>query len=476
MSTQDFQSLLPLLILAASSVLLLLVIVVRRNHRLTYYLTLMALAAAFVASLVPVDLTPKAVGSLLMIDRFGLFYSALLNAAGLVVVLLSYVYLRPLREQMEEYYILILLAVLGADILVMAHHFASFFLGLELLSVSLYTLIGYLVKSRDRSVEAGTKYLILAAAAAAFLLFGMALVFYESGQLGFSEVGNYFAQTETLSLLVIAGFGLLFIGIGFKLALVPFHMWTPDVYEGAPAPVSAMVATVSKGGVVGLLLRFYTEVDGYQFPSLFLLFSIFAVASMLGGNLLALLQTNVKRILAYSSIAHLGYLIVAFLAGGSLAAGATTFYLVAYFITILGAFGVVTYLSVEEREAEQLEDYRSLFWRRPAVAIIFTALLLSLAGIPLTAGFIGKFYIAAAGAQEGLWTLLLVLAASSVIGLYYYLRIIVAMFSRAEEPVQVEFHLFSGVGLVLVLLAAALVWLGVFPQGMLAMIEAWVTG
>lgn len=466
----------PLLILAGASILLLLVIAVRRDHRLVFVLSALALVAAFAASLAPAGLAPREIGSLLVVDGFSLFYSALLNAAGLVVVLLSYAYLQPLREQMEEYYVLIVLAVLGAAILASARHFASLFLGLELLSVGLYALAGYLIKSRDRSIEAGIKYLILAAASAGFLLLGMALIYFETGQLGFSEIGAYFAGSEAYSLLLVTGLGLLIVGLGFKLALAPFHMWTPDVYEGAPAPVSAFVATVSKGGVVALLLRFYTEVDGYQFPSLFLLFSVFAIASMLVGNLLALLQDNVKRILAYSSIAHLGYLVVAFLAGGEMGAGAATFYLVAYFVTILGAFGVVTHLTEGEREAEQVADYLSLFWRRPGIAIVFTAVLLSLAGIPLTAGFIGKFYIAAAGAQEGLWVLLLVLAASSVIGLYYYLRVIVAMFSPAEEPAPAERQPFSGVGLILALLAVALVWLGVFPQAMLEMIKVWVTG
>ncbi len=473
MSIQDFQSLLPLLILAGASVLLLLVIAIHRNHRLVYYLSGLALLATFAASLAPAASVSRAVGPLLVIDGFSLFYTALLSAAGLIVVVLSYRYLEPLREQMEEYYILILLAVLGASILVSARHFATLFLGLELLSVSLYALIGYLIKSRERSIEAGVKYLILAAASAAFLLFGMALVYYETGVLGFAEIGKYFAETQAYSLLLLTGMGLLIVGIGFKLALVPFHMWAADVYEGAPAPVSALVATVSKGGVVGVLLRFYDEAGGYQFPALFLLFSIFAAASMLGGNLLALFQDNVKRILAYSSIAHLGYLV---LAGGAMAVQASTFYLVAYFVTILGAFGLVTYLSAGEEEAEQLAVYRSLFWRQPVPAIAFTAVLLSLAGIPLTAGFIGKFYIAAAGAQEGLWALLFVLVIASVIGLFYYLRIIVAMFSRAEEPVSIPFRLFSGVGLALVLLAIALVWLGVFPQGMLEMIERWVAG
>ncbi|MCB0586809.1 MAG: NADH-quinone oxidoreductase subunit N [Phaeodactylibacter sp.] len=476
MTIQDFRNILPLLIIAAASVLLLVLIAARRNHRLACWLAGLALAGAFATSLFPSGTMPQAVGGLLAIDGFSLFYSALLSAAGLVVVLLSYPYLQPLREQMEEYYVLILLAVLGAVILAASRHFASFFLGLELLSASLYALIGYLVKSRDRSVEAGVKYLILAAASAAFLLFGMALVYFETGVLGFSDIGVHLAQAGALSPLAIAGFGLIIVGIGFKLALVPFHMWAADVYEGAPAPVSALVATVSKGGVVALLLRFYNEAGGYQFPSLTLLFALFAAASMLGGNLLALLQDNVKRILAYSSIAHLGYLAVAFLAGGKMGAGAATFYLVAYFVTILGAFGIVAHLSSGEEEAERVSDYRALFWRRPWAAAAFTAMLLSLAGIPLTAGFMGKFYIAAAGVEGGLWALLFILVASSVIGLYYYLRIVVAMFSQAEEQKPVKLRLFSGAGLILALLVVALVWLGISPQAMMGWINQWVAG
>ena len=195
------------------------------------------------------------------------------------------------------------------------------------------------------------------------------------------------------------------MGIGFKLALVPFHMWTPDVYEGAPAPITAFVATVSKGAMFALLLRYFNQSGARNSTALLLVLTIVAIASMFAGNLLALLQNNVKRILAYSSIAHLGYLIVAFEAGGDMAGFAVAFYFVAYFATMLGAFGVVTMLSTPGNDLGDLESYRGLFWRRPMIASVFTVMLLSLAGIPLTAGFVGKFYIVAAGASVSLWLL-----------------------------------------------------------------------
>ena len=200
--------------------------------------------------------------------------------------------------------------------------------------------------------------------------------------------------------MALVGVGLIIVGFSFKLALVPFHLWTPDVYQGAPAPVTAFVATVSKGAMFALLVRYFSVVDLRSHHALVIVFTLLAIASMVVGNLLALLQHNVKRLLAYSSIAHLGYLLVAFLASSVLATTAVTFYLVAYFVTTLGAFGVVTVLSTGEREAESLDDYRGLVVRRPWLAALFTAMLLSLAGIPLTAGFVGKFYLTVAARQR----------------------------------------------------------------------------
>jgi NADH-quinone oxidoreductase subunit N len=224
----------------------------------------------------------------------------------------------------------------------------------------------YLFNRSKLSLEAGIKYLVLAAASAAFLLFGMALIYAQLGTLQFGQIAAMLISGLSYQKsLIYPGMALIITGIGFKLAVVPFHMWTPDVYEGAPAPVTAFVATVSKGGMVALLLRYFYETGAYRLHPVFVVFSIIAIASMIAGNLLALLQKNVKRILAYSSIAHLGYILVAFLAGGNRAAEAVTFYLVAYFITTLGAFGVVTVLSNGDRDADSLEDYEGLFWRRP---------------------------------------------------------------------------------------------------------------
>jgi NADH-quinone oxidoreductase subunit N len=221
-------------------------------------------------------------------------------------------------------------------------------------------------------------------------------------------------------------------GIGFKLAVVPFQLWAPDVYEGAPLPVTAFISTVSKAGMFAFILRWFHVHDIGVAGAPGLVLTIIAIASMLTGNLLALLQTNVKRILAFSSIAHMGYFLVALIAGGPLGAPAATYYLIAYAATILAAFGLMTILSGPRDEAASINDYRGLFWKRPLVAAAFTTTLLSLAGIPLTAGFLGKFYVVAAGASQSRWVLLFTLVLSSTIGLFYYLRIIVALYSQPE--------------------------------------------
>jgi len=278
--------------------------------------------------------------------------------------------------------------------------------------------------------------------------------------------------------LVLAGTALMLTGVGFKLAVAPFHMWTPDVYQGAPAPVTAFVATVSKGAVVGLLVRYLIAFEVIRTGSAFVAISVIAVASMVVGNLLALLQENVKRILAYSSIAHLGYLLVGVLAGGAHAVEAVTFYLVAYFASTLGAFGLIGFLSTSERETDTLEDFRGLYSRRPWVAAGFTTMLLSLTGIPFTAGFLGKFFVIAAGVNSDLWFLVLMLALNSAIGLFYYLRIIIAMYSaqpvpddRGGSPTLMERSASAPAGATLAALCLAVVGLGIYPKPVIALIQ-----
>lgn len=477
MTAHTLTLLAPLIAVGATVVAVLIVLSIHRSHRITVALTLAGIAVAFLTLLRPDIAPPLSATALLVFDDYARFYTGLILAATAAVILLSFGYLERRHEQRDEYYLLLLLAALGSIVLVSATHFASLFLGLELLSVSLYALIAY-TRTRKQSIEAAVKYLVLAAVSAAFLLFGMALVYAALGTMEFARMTSMPIDAPG-SVVVLVGVGLVIVGFGFKLALVPFHLWTPDVYQGAPAPVAAFVATVSKGAMFAVLLRYFTIIDVHAHHSVFLIFVILAIASMVAGNLLALLQNNVKRLLAYSSIAHLGYLLVAFLASGTLAATAITFYLVAYFVTMIGAFGVVTVLSSADREAEHLDEYRGLFARRPWLCAIFTAMLLSLAGIPLTAGFVGKFYLTMAAGGAALWSLLIVMMVTSGIGLFYYLRIIVAMFmepaiaaSAGREPSRLPLI----AGLTLWALSAALVFLGVYPAPLIRIIRIMVIG
>jgi len=470
MSAIDLICMLPLILIAAAPVVIMLLLGWYRNHLLTFSLTLAGILLAFLALYGISPMIPRRITGLLILDGFAVFFIGLILASGFVVTFLSYDYLKGRKEHPEEFYILLLLATLGSSVIVASQHFASFFIGLEVLSVSLYALIAY--TRNELSIEAGVKYLVLAAASAAFLLFGIALIYLETGTMEFSQIGARIASTEMNSRVLLAGTAMMITGIGFKLAVVPFHMWTPDVYEGAPAPVTAFVATVSKGAVFALLMRYSLQMDIRIDSPLFLVFATLSVLSMFGGNLLALFQGKVKRILAYSSIAHMGYLLVAFLSSGQMRVPAVMYYLTAYFVTTLGAFGVVTLLSNKERDMDSLEEYRGLFWRRPWVAGAFSATLFSLAGIPLTAGFIGKFYLVAAGAEASLWLLVLILVLNSAIGLFYYLRVIVIMSARSSGEGIPAMHLPLTGSLALVVLAVLLIWLGVFPRPVIDIIHS----
>lgn len=502
MGKLELIALLPIIVITASAVVVMLLAAFKPQPGLLNGMTLVGLLLALAALVWADELAPLQVTPLLIIDRFALFYSGLVVLAGMVVTLLSGRYLATAGKSVEqpagqshltaEYYILLLTATLGAMVLVSSRHFASFFIGLELLGVSLYVLVAYLApfgSARATSLEAGMKYLILSGVASALLLFGIALMYAEFGVLEFAKLGEIWSEPDVMDNAIVAvGLALLLSGACFKLSLMPFHLWTPDVYEGAPAPITAFVATVSKGAMFAFVLRLFADTNAFAHPTVCIALSIIAILSMVGGNLLALLQNNVKRLLAYSSIAHIGYLLVVLLAGTTmmdshakagtaLVSEAVGFYLVAYFVTTLGAFGVVTALSKagNGQDCDQVDDYRGLFWRMPGLAMIFAAMLLSLAGIPLTVGFIGKFYIVVLGVQASMWVLLAALVLGSVVGLYYYLRLIVVMFLRDEKTSEVDsmqMHIAPGDQLVLVALVALLIWLGVYPDPVINLIQA----
>lgn len=471
MSATEFQALLPLMILGVTALAVMLAAAFHQGHGTALGVTMVGLTAALVSLFL---IVPSAVGMLLAIDRFALFYIGLIIVAALVVTVFSYGYLSRFHLKTEEYYMLLVLATLGSCVIAASTHFASFFLGLELLSVSLYVMIGYVFR-RTTSMEAAVKYLILAAASSAFLLFGMALLYAEWGTMEFENlaagiatgvVGNQVAS--------VAGVVLMLTGIGFKLAVVPFHWWTPDIYQGAPAPVSGFVATASKGAMVALLFRFLGDFADFRETAIFTTFSVVAIASMTVGNLLALRQCNLKRILAYSSIAHLGYVLVAFLAGGSAGSEAAAFYIAAYVPATLGAFGLIAAMSGSDGEPETVERFEGLLWTRPWLALVLAVVLLSLIGLPLTVGFWGKFLIIAAGAKSGLWLLLVLLALNSAVGLYYYLRILLAVCRQSETapafpPIRTADSLILG-GLVVLLVLP-----GIYPAPLLDFIRSLVT-
>ena len=478
----------PLILLAGSAVVVMLAAAFYRHPRPVMMLTLAGLILSFASLFLSQGVGSRQVTALLVLDHYALYFIGLIVAATFVVAVLCYRYFGGDESRHEALYILLLLAALGGGVLVASSHFASFLLGLELLSISLFALIAY-PRFTERPLEAGIKYLILAGFSSGLLLFGMALVYAQLGTMQFVKIGTMFAAPDgALELYGLAGLALIVTGVGFKLALVPFHMWTPDVYEGAPAPITAFIATVSKGAMLALLLRYFLMAGAHQSQSITFALSLVAVTTILVGNLLALLQDNIKRILAYSSIAQLGYLLVGFLAFDQLAIEAVAYFLTAYFITMLGAFGVVTVLSggfndgsngVMERDSDRLADYAGLFWHRPWLAGVFTAMLLSLAGIPLTMGFIGKFYILTAGVEASLWIPVIALVVGSIIGLFYYLRIIAAMYASGSEAVAepimrpVASPSF-GESVTLAALALLLIWLGIDPAQLIQVLETTV--
>ncbi|HJT75272.1 MAG TPA: NADH-quinone oxidoreductase subunit N [Chitinophaga sp.] len=457
--------LLPFIILAMASVVTILLIAFRLSHTVIQVTGFLMMCLVVFATWYVRDTLPEEVPPLFIVDGQAALFTGLIIFCVLVIGLFSYIYFEEREENPKEYYILLFLATLGAAILTISQHFISLFIGLELLSVSLYALIAYL-RNRNNAVEAGMKYLVLAALSSAFLLFGMALIYMEAGSMKFSGIAEKLPQVSS-SPLFLMGLGTIVVAIGFKLALVPFHLWAADVYQGSPTPVTAFIATISKIGTFAVLLRFAQTIHLQQYPLIIAIFSVIAISSMIVGNILALRQQNLKRLLAYSSIAHFGYLLVAFLPGNEAGTEAAAFYLIAYAITLLSAFGVITLLSSREHEAEALDMYTGLIWRRPVVATILAISLFSLAGIPLTAGFLAKFFVLSAGVQQAVWLPLAVLILTSVIGLYYYLRVINTLFgaSGTTDVMQKTVHPFFHVStyITLVVLAGMLFWIGVFP-------------
>lgn len=480
MNSADFLAMLPHLVLGGAIVLLMLVIAFIRNHALTATLTALSMLASLLAIGPSLEALPRQVTPLYIFDAFGAYFTGLILIAGICTVVFSYRYLQGRRGDPDEYYLLLAIATFGAITMVETTHFAAFLLGLEILSISLYVLIAY-PEEGHVPLEAGVKYLVLSGVASTTILFGLALLYNATGSMAFQAAERALTDQPNYEVYVVAGNILVFGGLAFKLSLVPFHMWTPDVYQGAPAPISGFIATVSKGAVVALVYRYLIGGDGLDNDALVTALSAIAIASMVIGNLLALMQRDFKRILAYSSIAHLGYLMIALLAINALATldfavEAGLIYLAAYFAMTLAAFGIVSLLSSPEQDAGDLDYYEGLFWRQPWVAGVLTITLLSLAGIPMTVGFIAKFYLFGAGIEGSMYTLLWALIVGSAIGIFYYLRVIFIMTHRPESTLRNERPVARGAFAVICLLGLTVLAFGVYPTPLIVLVGMAISG
>ncbi len=461
MTGQDLVVMTPLLVVAATAIVLMAVVAWRRNHLATAGVALVGLLAAAVTVAPMMRQAPRQVGELLIVDSFALTVIGILVLAAAGTVVLSFAMLRRVPEVPEELYMLIVIATIGAAVLAASDHLVAVFIGLETLSVALYGAIGY-IRRRILSTQASILYLIVAAVSSAFYLFGAALLYAGSGSMRLSQLVR--SAPEVDPVLVAGGLGLVLVAVGFKLGAAPFHLWTPDVYRGAPAPVTAFVATVSKAGVVAVLVRTMALADGPALHFLTVAVGFLALASIVVGNLLALRERDLKRLLAYSSVAHIGYLLVAMVAGGERAVEAVLVYLVTYVVATMAAFGTVAAVTEGEDEPSSLEAYRGLAWRRPGLAVVLAASVASLAGVPLTAGFVGKLWAVLSAASGGLWVPVVVLVAGSVVGAFYYLRIVITVLAPSDDEAPALPLAPVAATVVLAVAVVVLLWFGLIPS------------
>lgn len=402
-----------------------------------------------------------------VLDGFALFFDLVILGSTGLTILLSLSYLEVEGLNYGEYYALLLFSAVGGMIMASSADLITIFLGLETLSIPLYVLAGFNRRSL-KSNESSLKYFLLGSFSTGFFLYGIALVYGQTGTTSLRVLasalgaGTAGATAAAGSPLLLVGMGLLLVGFGFKVATVPFHMWTPDVYEGAPTSVTAYMATAVKAAAFGAFLRvFFYALPSLQ-PSWATLLWWLAVLTMTVGNVLALVQTDMKRLLAYSSIAHAGYVLVGFVAGGTTGVGAALFYLLVYAFMNLGAFGVVTLLTRAEAAGDDIASYGGLGYKRPPLAVAMSIFMLALGGIPPTAGFVGKFVLFVAAVEAGYVSLAVIGVLNSAISLYYYLRVLVVMYFREPER-GFEEAASPGVAAALVISAVLTLWMGLLP-------------
>jgi NADH-quinone oxidoreductase subunit N len=473
---QELIASLPLLITGLTAVLLTISIAWRRNHFFNAMLASVGLKIALVSLLAFIffSLGKVNIMSLLDIDGYSFIYTFLVLLSALSASFFSYPWLSGHNYNKDEFYLLLLISVMGAIVLISADHMASLFLGIELLSLPLFGLIGYTCKDRT-SLEASIKYTILSAISSSFLIFGIALVYAYSGSLSFVTLNNSLAG----STIAVIGLGLILVSISFKLSLFPFHLWTPDVYQGAPEPVLAFLATSGKIAVLGALMNLIMKSNSH--PVILNILEILSFCSILFGNMMAIFQNNIKRLLGYSSIAHFGYITISLanLNNMDISLEALGIYPIGYVLSNLGIFGIMSLLSslYRDQDTSLLQFYRGLFWKHPYLSIMMTIMLLSLAGIPTTLGFLGKFYVIMSSISAQEWWLTGSVIAGSIIALYYYLRIIINLYldpihlEAKSARVSISDSSYTLSRAIIILISFIIILFGIYPQPIISIVQ-----
>lgn len=464
------QSLLPDIVLSLFGIAILLAdpFVAKTRKPTLRGLSVVAILTAAASTLNLIGESGTYFNGMIVVDNFGIFFRMVFLAIAVLVILSSFSYLERQNLRLSEYYALILFATVGMNMMVASSELIMIFLGLETLSVACYILLG-IRRTEYKSNESALKYFLLGSFSSAFLLYGIALL-YGAAKSTNIEVISQTLETSSVDLrLVSVAVGLLFVGLGFKVAVVPFHVWTPDVYEGAPTPITAFMSAGPKAAGFAVLLRvFLTALPTLQ-NRWSLLVWISALLTMTVGNVVALTQSNMKRMLAYSSIAHAGYILVGFASGTEDGLAAILFYTLTYALMNIGAFTVVALVGREGERTVSIDDYAGLGFQQPFLAASLSIFLLSLAGIPLTAGFAGKFFIFRAAIESRLLWLVIFGVLNSVLSVFYYLRVIVAMYMKDPSVEFTRVQVPASAGVVLGLAVFGIMQLGVYPGPLISL-------
>ncbi|WAI11928.1 MAG: NADH-quinone oxidoreductase subunit N [Buchnera aphidicola (Macrosiphum albifrons)] len=479
---QQLTALLPLLIIIFTALTVMLSISYNRNHFFIAVFSILGFISAFcslylLTKIVPIDIT-----FLFYIDSYSILYIGMIMISSVCACIFAYPWLLKYPFNKEEFYLLIIISNLGAISLIISNHMAAFFISIELISLPIFGLIAY-SSYQKYSLEASFKYIILSGISSSFLLLGIAWIYSISGSLDFLSIHQVFdIASKNEKLVVLFGISMVLVSLFFKLSIVPFHLWTPDIYQGTPTSVLSFFSTTGKIAVFSALLHFLSRISELNNEILYFILLLITILSILIGNLMALFQKNIKRFFGYTSISQLGYLlIVLFISEKNylFSLEASAIYLFSYLFSNIACFGIINLISNADKKNNidsSIDSYQGLFWSQPLLSAIFTLSLLSLAGIPMTLGFIGKFYILSIITQEHLWIIGFSFLIGTMLGLYCYLRIILNLYLNQEKLLKINSNIsknwfYTPSGAIICISGIILLILGIYPSPLISLMK-----